>query len=123
MTTKKRKVDKVNSDDSSPDHLLLSEEDKEKLKNKHYRNTYFDKIELFISRICYDDNNRLDNFDSSTDWNNYFSKFKEKLKLKLRFQFDDQPLLIVAEKRDLEDENKSKVEKQKLRKIIINGHG
>ena len=78
MTTKKRKVDKVNSDDSSPDHLLLSEEDKEKLKNKHYRNTYFDKIELFISRICYDDNNRLDNFNSSTDWNNYFSKFKEK---------------------------------------------
>jgi hypothetical protein len=120
MTTKKRKVDKVNSDDSSPDHLLLSEEDKEKLKNKHYRNTYFDKIELFISRICYDDNNRLDNFNSSTDWNNYFSKFKEKLKSKLLFQFDEpQSIIIVAEKNDLEDENKSKVEKQKLRKIII----
>ena len=118
--SKKRKVNKVNSDDFSPDHLLLSEEDKEKLKNKHYRNTYFDKIELFISRICYDDNNRLDNFDSSTDWNNYFSQFKEKLKTKLLFQFDEPPLiLIVAEKSDLEDEEKSKVEKQKLRKIII----
>ena len=106
MTTKKRKVE---SDDSSPDHLLLSSEDKEKLKNEHYRNTYFDKIELFISRICYDDNNRLDNFDKSTDWDNYFSKFKEKLKSELLFQFDEQPLLIVAEKSDLKDKKNPKL--------------
>ena len=87
MTTKKRKVDKVNSDDSSPDsspdNLLLSVQAKEKLKNEHYINTFFDKIELFILRICYDDDNRIDKIDLRTDWDKYFSEFKKKIGIKI----------------------------------------
>lgn len=77
--TKKRKANlsEDSSPDSSPDYLLLSVQAKEKLKNEHYRNTFFDKIELFILRICYDDDNRIDKIDLRTDWDKYFSEFKK----------------------------------------------
>ena len=119
--TKKRKANlsEDSSPDSSPDNLLLSVQAKEKLKNEHYINTFFDKIELFILRICYDDDNRIDKIDLRTDWDKYFSEFKKKLESKF-FNFDEPlPTLIEPENSDLKDKKKSSVEKQELRKKII----
>ena len=55
------------------------EEIKKKLEIKHYENTIFNKVELFISRICHDDKNRLHLLNEETQWLEIFNKFKNKL--------------------------------------------
>jgi len=51
----------------------------EKLKIKHYESTIFNKVELFISRICHDDKNRLHLLNKETEWIEIFDEFKNKL--------------------------------------------
>ena len=51
----------------------------EKLKVKHYESTIFNKVELFISRICYDDKNRLHLLNNETKWLVIFENFKNSL--------------------------------------------
>lgn len=65
-----------------PRHSLSSDrilEIIEKLKVKHYENTIFNKVELFISRICHDDKNRLHLLNNKTKWLDIFNEFKDKL--------------------------------------------
>lgn len=66
-----------------PQPLQLSRvrvnEIKNELETKHYESTIFNKVELFISRICYDDENRLHLLNNETKWLVIFENFKNKL--------------------------------------------
>lgn len=94
-------------------HLQLSQvrvnQIKNELETKHYESTIFNKVELFISRICYDDENRLHLLNNKTEWLVIFDKFKEKL-IDNRFNFTQKQGGAGTRKRKAPDPKESIME-------------
>lgn len=109
-----------------PQHSLSSDrilEIIEKLKVKHYESTIFNKVELFIRRICYDDENRLHLLNNKTVWLVIFNKFKEKL-IKNGFKFNQRQggtgsRTVIGKRKDVETPESIRKKKDIINEFLV----
>ena len=109
-----------------PQHSLSSDrilEIIEKLKVKHYESTIFNKVELFIRRICYDDENRLHLLNNKTVWLVIFNKFKEKL-IKNEFKFNQRQggtgsRTVIGKRKDVETPESIRKKKDIINEFLV----